>query len=221
MKKYFFTILALLSILTFTVYPFAASPAYAQLSGCVQIPVGNPSQKQTVPADCGSGGGDGSVVWPYQTKAPTQFNRVDQGWDLEYTSMGNPVYAVVSGTINYDHGPNPCNGGTGFGDTYPLEVLDKPVTVNGRTYTEIYYGHVNGIQSLNGKKVTAGTVIAHTYQCVLSSGAFIPWLEIGFWGPGGPVGQAVTPCSIDTVGGSLASTQAGCDMKQWLNANTK
>lgn len=194
--------------------------AYAQLNGCAEVNVGNPGTNITPPAQCQSGG-DGSVVWPYPVKSPSQNRRVDQGWDLEYTTMGNPVRAVVSGTINYNHGSDPCNGGSGFGDTYPLEVMDKPVIVNGRKYTEIYYGHTNGDQSLNGKHVNAGTTIATTYDCVNLGAGFIPWLEIGFWGPGGPIGQAISVCSLDNAGDTSKNTQPGCDMKQWLNSNTK
>jgi hypothetical protein len=180
--------------------------AYAQLSGCAQIDIGNPPANFKPPAQCATG--DGSVVWPFPVKSPSQFNRVDQGWDLEYKSMGNNVRAVVSGTVNINHGANACNFGGGFGDTYPIEVLDKPITVNGRTYKEIYYGHTADVKL---GKVQAGDVIAKTWDCVsFDSGAtYVPWLEIGFYGPGGPVGHGAFP------------TQPGSDMKQWLNANTK
>lgn len=194
--------------------------SYTATSNCVITVVGNPPANLQLPPQCASGG-NGSVVWPYPVKTPSQNRRVDQGWDLEYTAMGNPVRAVVSGTINYNHGPNPCNGGSGFGDTYPLEVLDSPVVVNGRKYTEIYYGHVNGDKSLNGKRVKAGDTIATTYDCVNLGAGFIPWLEIGFWGSGGPVGLSYSLCSLDNAGDTSKNTQAGCDMKQWLNRNTK
>ena len=201
--------------LFFLLFPLS-TVVHAQLQGCGEIDVGNPGNNQQPPAQCQSG--DGSVVWPYPNKTPSQNRRVDQGWDLEYTSMGNNVRAVVSGTINVNHGPNPCNGGSGFGDTYPIEVMDKPVIINGRKYTEIYYGHTADIKL---GKVKAGDIIAKTWDCVNLGAGYIPWLEIGFWGPGGPLGTGYSFCKLDNAGDTSKNTQAGCDMKQWLNSNTK
>ena len=170
-------------------------------SNCVDTAIGNPSQNQSAPPGCG---GVSSTKWPFPQKAPYEFNRIDQGWDLEYNKP-TEVLAVADGTINLDHGSNPCNGGSGFGDTYPIEVLDKPVTIAGRKYTAIYYGHVNDTKLGH---VTAGTPIAQTYHCVMDNGVWLNWLEMGFWGPGGPVGQ------------SIPST-AGYDMEQYLNGTRK
>lgn len=212
-------IISLLSIFpvfnSFIFIPYA--DAQDATSNCVLTAIGTPPKNQPNPC-----GGDGSVVWPYPVKAPSQNRRVDQGWDLEYTSMGNNVRAVVDGTVNINHGPNPCNFGGGFGDTYPIEVLAKPVTVNGRTYKAIYYGHTADIKL---GKVKAGDIIAKTWDCVsMDNGAsYIPWLEIGFENldTGLPSGQTYSFCKIDNAGDTSKNTQPGCDMKQWLNANTK
>lgn len=233
MKKLFtftaiFTILASSLFNNFAFIPFA--DAQTVQSNCVLTAIGNPPQNQPLPAGCG---GDGSVVWPYPVKAPTQNRRVDQGYDLEYTSFGNNVRAVVSGKIDLLHGSNPCEGGGGFGDTYPVEVLDKPITVNGRTYNAIYYGHTAVTLPAFGKNpvpgqntivhVNAGQIIAKTWDCVVIGAGFVPWLEIGFWNTLAslPVGQTYSFCKIDNSGDTSKNTQAGCDMKQWLNANTK
>lgn len=139
--------------------------------------------------------------WPFPKKSPSQFNRVDQGWDLQY-NKSTPVLAVASGRVNLNHSSDPC----GFGNYYPLETLDKPITVNGRRYTEIYYGHVHFKAGILGKHVNAGDQLAYTYPPTSCAGAWPPnWLEIGFWRVG-PVGQGSFP------------TQAGTDMKKWLNS---
>lgn len=186
---------------TFFLSPFLiATFAQTASSNCVDTVVGNPPKNQLPPAGCGTG----ATKWPFPTKNPSQFNRIDQGWDLEDSQPTN-ILAVADGTININHGSDPCNGGTGFGNTYPIEVLDQPVTIQGRKYTSIYYGHVAYTKLGH---VTAGTVIAHTYNCVISGGVWLNWLEIGFWGPGGPVGQSVP-------------STAGYDMEQYLNGTRK
>lgn len=170
-------------------------------SNCVDTTVGNPPKDQQAPPGCGSS----ATKWPFPNKAPYQFNRIDQGWDLEYNKPTD-VLAVADGTINHDHGSNPCDGGVGFGDTYPIEVLDKPIVIGGTKYTEIYYGHVEYTKLGH---VKAGDVIAHTYHCVMDHGVWLNWLEIGFWGPGGPVGSGAYP------------TTAGLDMEEYLNGTRK
>jgi hypothetical protein len=223
----FFTFIIILSLFnTFAFIPYA--DAQDAQSNCVLTAVGNPPKNQANPC------GGGNVVWPYpDPKTPSENRRVDQGWDLEYTSMGNNVRAVVDGTINLHHGTNACQGGSGFGDTYPIEVLDKPITVNGHIYKAIYYGHVAvtlpqfGPHPVAGQsttvKVKAGQIIAKTWDCVDLGAGFIPWLEIGFENLNTdlPSGQVYSFCKIDNAGDTSKNTVAGCDMKQWLNANTK
>src|SRR6478609_7368111 len=103
-------------------------------SNCVITAIGTPPVNMTMPSECGSGTG----TWPFADKSATQPNRVDQGWDMQNNDANAKVYAVASGTVSMNHGPDPC----GFGPYYPLIHLDTPITVNGRTYTDMYYGHV-------------------------------------------------------------------------------
>lgn len=197
MKKTYAASSIFIAALLFFVSPFViATFAQVAQSNCVVTQIGNPPKNQQPPPGCGTGG----KRWPYPTKNPNQYKRIDQGWDLE-ASQPSDVLAVADGTVNVNHGADPCNGGNGFGDTYPLEVLDKPIIIQGRKYTTIYYGHV---QYTKLGHVTAGTPIAKTYHCVLDNGVWLNWLEIGFWSSG-PVGQGGFP------------TQAGLDMEDYLN----
>ena len=62
-------------------------------------------------------------TWPFPTRNPSQYRRVDQGWDLQYGgTTAVPVLAVVPGTLR-NAGPDPG----GFGPGYPLLMLDTPV----------------------------------------------------------------------------------------------
>lgn len=213
----FFTLLIILSPHVFSALAQSAAPAQngavSATSPCVLTKIGNPPANQSLPVGCS---GNVSGNWPFGDRSKTMLERVDQGYDLEFDTSNATVYAVADGTINLDHGPNPCNGGTGFGNTYPIEVLNKPITVNGRTYTQIYYGHVNDTKT---GPVTAGEAIAQTYDCVIEDGVYVPWLEIGFWNPGtGPVATSLgtdPSCALDP---NPSATLPGCDMKQWIDS---
>jgi hypothetical protein len=147
-------------------------------------------------------------VWPFTTKSASQYQRIDQGWDIQ-TSPGAPVVAIASGTL-YEANSNPG----GFGDDYPFEVLDTPVSgPSGRTYNTVYYGHVHassafGGPGLFGHHVTAGEKIAVTNSPDCSSndaacnGSLAPagWLEIGFAQPG--TGAPYDGGDTATIGGS-------------------
>jgi hypothetical protein len=76
-----------------------------------------------------------------------QWKRVDKGQDFQ-TTPGTPLVAVVSGTLSAGNDPG------GFGPRYPILHGD-----DGHSY---YYGHVDLPTILQGKHVTAGTVITRT-----------------------------------------------------------
>lgn len=198
-------------VILLLIFPSIVS-VYAQttVSNCTVTDVGNVPPNQPLPANCNEGNGN----WPFAEKSKTLIERIDQGQDLEYDTSNATIYAVADGTINLDHGDDPCDGGAGFGDTYPIEVLDTPIHIDGRTYTQIYYGHVNDTKL---GRVTAGDAIAQTYDCVIEDGVYVPWLEIGFWNPAygpvdGCVANAVTNC---------LPTQAGEDMAKYLGLGDK
>jgi hypothetical protein len=193
-----------------TAYAQSVSPPTANLgdtsatSNCVLTVVGKPPKNQTLPPGCTNG--SNALHWPFKTKNPSQYRRIDQGWDLEGSSP-QIVYAVTSGKV-YKANDDPA----GFGDYYYYEDLDPPgVTVQGRHYTTIYYGHTHyadgnshyGVSTPNilGQHVSAGGIIGYTYPgCCWPAN----WLEIGF-GNSLPVGQGAYP------------TTAGLDMEDYLN----
>ena len=154
------------------------------------------------PEDLGQSGSTGpagtnaSLVWPFATKNPSQYNRVDQGWDVQ-TDAGGAVYAIASGTIR-TFKTDPC----GFGNDYPVEELDASI---GGPSQSVYYGHVHVLPELINQHVNAGQQIANTNSaqgnCTAQnwSGAPKGWLEIGFSKPGtdapfifGPEGSATS-----------------------------
>ena|SRR6478672_7748990 len=137
-------------------------------------------------------------LWPFPTKGATKSQRVDQGWDLQYSGTTPvPVVAVESGTLQ-KAGPDPG----GFGPSYPVLMLDQRVL----GYPAIYYGHTFVDQSLVGKRVSRGQVIGHTGGLHSGGNAYgqSNWLEIGFWN-NGPV-----------AAGASGVTHAGQQMKDWL-----
>jgi len=124
-----------------------------------------------------------SFIWPFQSESSSQFERVDQGWDLQSTA-GAPVYAIADGVIgrsNADPG--------GFGNDYPYEVLGT--VPQGAPSNTVYYGHIHVDPSLIGKQVRAGQIIGYTNTTSNQNGSAAPpgWLEIGFAvsGTGNPV----------------------------------
>jgi hypothetical protein len=146
-------------------------------------------------------GGTG-LVWPFGTEASSQFERVDQGWDLQSTA-GAPVYAIAAGTIgkaNADPG--------GFGNDYPFETL--AAAPQGAPSNTVYYGHIHVIPSLIGQQVQAGQVIGYTNTTQGQNGSAAPpgWLEIGFAEPG-------TGAPVQR-GAEGSSTGAGQAMKSLL-----
>jgi hypothetical protein len=123
----------------------------------------------------------GGFVWPFPTKSPSQFRRVDQGWDLQYAGTARtPILAVAPGRV-VELGPDPG----GFGQAYPGLILDRPRG----GIREIYYGHTFLAPGAVGKHVKAGQVIGYTGgPSSGGSAAGTPnWLEIGSFPPG-PMG---------------------------------
>jgi hypothetical protein len=117
-----------------------------------------------------------TLIWPYPTRDPSMFRRIDQGWDLQ-VPVGTPIFAVADGTISYAHDP------AGFGDPYPVLTLDvADVSV------AVYYGH-NHPEVGEGAHVHQGDVIAHALAVPGGNASSLPgWLEIGWWN-GGPTGN--------------------------------
>lgn len=116
------------------------------------------------------------MVWPYPTRDPSQFRRIDQGWDLQ-VPVGTPVLAVADGRVTYSH------NAAGFGDPYPVLNLDSPVAINGRWYHAVYYGHTHP-DVAEGVRVKEGDVIAHAAQVPGGNASNLPgWLELGFFPP--------------------------------------
>ncbi len=122
-----------------------------------------------------------AFIWPFRTKDSRQYQRIDQGWDLQGLGPGEEdCLAVASGTVTFAHDPG--GGGAHFGDPYPVLTLDTPV--NG--VPSVYYGHTFPAV-LQGSHVNQGDVIARTGSPG-GGGAPDHWLEIGAWS-GGPTGN--------------------------------
>ena len=139
------------------------------------------------------------LVWPFAKKSSSQYNRVDQGWDIQGKS-GENIYAISPGTLYK------LNKDTGmFGDDYPTEKLDTTI---GGPSDWLYYGHVHILANLIGKHVNSGQLIAHanTFDGENGSGAPPGWLEIGF-------AQPTTDAPLD---GPPFPTAAGAKMKSIL-----
>jgi hypothetical protein len=173
----------------------------------------------TVP---GSPTNPGSLIWPFATKNSSQYDRVDQGWDIQ-DKPGANIYAIAPGTLHV-YLPDPGM----FGNDYPVEELDSDI---GGPSKFIYYGHVHIIPSLRGTHVEAGQLIAHANTTDGENGSGAPpgWLEIGFARPGtdapvatsipSPEGQKIKDLLINTQPGSgsvspdpsaASPGQAGC-----------
>lgn len=88
-----------------------------------------------------------------------QFERIDQG--VDYVSS-RPYQALASGTVVYID-PNFWQGTPAV-----YEQLDRPITVNGRTYDEVFYAETAALVHV-GQRLMAG-------QAVIGPGA----AEIGF-----------------------------------------
>ncbi len=144
----------------------------------------------------GAGGASGPARWIYPQKSPSQYRRIDAGWDLQYHQK-TPVFAVASGKVSIA-GSNPG----GFGVDYPLLTLDSPIC----GYSQIYYGHVHVNRDVLGKHVNAGEALATTDPNGVNSPS--NWTEPGFW-KGGPVGNSQ----------GAYPTLAGKKMKSWLLNN--
>ena len=166
--------------------------------------VGCGSSNCSTPLNPAAGGGSSTVglVWPFATKSESQYNRVDQGWDLQSTP-GAAVYAIAPGTIHV-FAPNPG----GFGNDYPTEELDASI---GGPTSWVYYGHVHVLPSVVSKHVNAGDQIALTNTVDGQNGSAAPpgWLEIGFAQPG-------TDAPVDSTPIEGPATQAGQTMKNLL-----
>ncbi|GAC1387332.1 MAG: hypothetical protein NVS1B7_1690 [Candidatus Saccharimonadales bacterium] len=124
-----------------------------------------------------TGASGNGLVWPFPTKADTQYERIDQGWDLR-SSPGGAVFAVAPGILHvYKSDPG------GFGNDYPTEQLDTTI---GGLSNWIYYGHVHIVPSLINQHVNVGQLIAYTNTTNPENGSVAPpgWLEIGFAQPG-------------------------------------
>ncbi len=119
-----------------------------------------------------------TIYWPFSSKNKSQYNRIDQGWDIQDDPSAR-IYAIASGTL-YKSNSDPG----GFGNNYPTEHLDQSI---GGPTNYVYYGHVHILDGLDGKHVSAGQFIAVANSCptgdsCVQNGSAAPsgWLEIGF-----------------------------------------
>ncbi len=71
----------------------------------------------------------------FRHAVPSQYNRVDQGWDIQDTP-GALVFAVAAGTVGKG-APDPGN----FGNDCPILALDAPPP--GSPSNTVYYGHAH------------------------------------------------------------------------------
>ena len=112
------------------------------------------------------------------TKGAT-FERVDQGVDYmqsaPYVAVGDGVVTAITGG---------WHGGTGIG---VYITLDHPITVNGRTYDQVYYAELRPLVK-QGQRVKAG-------QAVAAGGAG----ELGFAHDNGPVAPLTGGFGAGTV----------------------
>lgn len=145
-----------------------------------------------------TGSTTGGLVWPFATKDPSQYNRVDQGWDIQ-DKAGAAIYAIAPGKIHV-YSPNPG----GFGNDYPTEELDSSI---GGPTSWVYYGHVHVLPSVNDQHVDAGQQIAVANTTDPENGSAAPpgWLEIGFAQPG-------TDAPFDSGSGATAAGQKMKDL---------
>lgn len=159
----------------------------------------------------GYGAVGAGYVWPFAGSPDTsQYMRTDDGWDLQDTRNrgSNPVFAVTGpGKMQYGH------NAPGFGDPYPIVILDTPIPTNAGRATGIYYGHTRPVVP-EGSRVEQSQQIAITTNPSGGNAASVSgggWLEIGFWGPGGPLGNggemknALLGASAPTGGAILTS----------------
>lgn len=182
-----------------------------RLNQSYQTTLGDLTDTQNATGSVGADqvGNNASLVWPFSTKDTSQYRRVDQGWDIQ-ANAGAQIYAIASGTIEQK---NP-DVGCGFGNDYPVEVLDNSI---GGPSNWIYYGHVHVVPGVVGKHVNAGQLIATANTSDGSSncgatqnGSAAPegWLEIGF-------AQPNTDAPVDK-GGEDAATPSGQKMHDIL-----
>ena len=196
MKKYFFTLFILLPLFVFTLFLSLsdASPVYADLSGCAQVPVGNPSKDQPVPAGCEGGAGSvvalarqhlaGSYIWA----APSP--RVWADWDPNPTSQ----YPNGNAPTHFD-----CSGFAGWvwywatdgkvnlpGQTDAVWNHTADLSSSTMTLTRVV-GTTNGIQP--GDLVFFGTVASTEHVGIYEgqgacgkSDCFLQWYKTGYPG---------------------------------------
>lgn len=138
-----------------------------------EIGTGQPATLPATPASTAPTA-PGTIVWPLDSKSVAQYQRVDQGWDLQGPPGGN-IRAICSGILGR---ANPDPGG--FGNDYPYVVCDQQPP--GAPSDTIYYGHVHLNPALIGQHVAAGQVIARSNLTDPQNGSAAPpgWLEVGF-----------------------------------------
>jgi hypothetical protein len=126
---------------------------------------------------------------PFAASAGLQVGRIDQG--VDYTST-SPYTALAAGTVVYID-PNFWQGTPAV-----YEKLDTPVTVDGRTYDEIYYSETPALVH-TGQRLAPG-------QPVIGPGS----AEIGFAQGNLPAAHAIYH--------EGDATQAGQDFNAYFTA---
>ncbi len=212
------TIVLVSLVLIFSIFliSFSTPTAFAQAVGCAITKVGNPQGSiPPFPTDCvftgGAGAGAPAGTWPFVEKSPSQYRRVDQGWDLQENKITDPaagktwIYAIAPGTVHHitDACPS-CNGGD-FGPWYPYVDLDKPFTFKGEYHISYYYGHTHMIDALERKHVNTGDKVAWVDQNAVGNGGPY-WMEAGWSIHNSPEAPLHLCCP----------TVQGQNMKDWL-----
>ena len=143
------------------------------------------------------------LIWPFAgSPVQTEFMRTDQGWDLQLTANKgeNPVYCAYGGYMTTAHEAV----GVGFGPNYPVIMFNTPQKLgDGNTANGIYYGHTIAEDIKTNVQVTSAQQIAHTTNPSQGNADSIAgggWLEIGYWGPHGPIGNGAQ-MKIDLLDG--------------------
>lgn len=149
-------ILFFVLLLSVCFFPKFTYIAYAQLSGCGNIDVGNPPANITLPPQCQSGA-EGGFANPF----PGGWipNRLDMGYDGTFTGK---IVAPFAGTVTY------AGLYTGWAGSYAVQLeanadVGLPSVAGIASTKSLYF--TEGVMPIvkSGQKVTAGTPIADAF----------------------------------------------------------
>jgi hypothetical protein len=152
---YFILILSFIVLITgFFLISKASTIAYAQLSGCGEINIGNPPANVTIPPQC-SGGGDYTNPFP----GGWEPNRLDMGYDGTFKGQ---IVAPFAGKIVYA-----ATGVATWGGYIEIAATTQPVGLPTKT---LYFAEGVGPLVKTGQDVTQGQPIAQAVPNALYNG---------------------------------------------------